>query len=349
MTRSSINIIEIDLGGQCDFNCSFCCLTNKKNNHHSNADNLSLNKIKDLLTQAKELGAKKVILYNNPDKPNPKTSQINDHIHRLEMNSNVFSKKNIESIPKNSDIIQCLKHKHSCFVTLDGNVYPCTGLSLIIGNIHKDTLSKILTDSEIIENLKNHESMIKGPCRKCSQFANCYGCRGRAFALTGDYLASDPLCPENQDKLDQITYLPMKVDDLVPQKKGMRVVSTLLNLEERYAKVESIFSNKSPFVKNDGSLEEVAYMEVMAQSAAVMNGFSKFDTGSPPPGGFLVGGQKINIYKKSYTNEKLIIDIYKTAKFGNFGILTATIKRGDAIIAEGEIKIFQNDGENNEI
>ncbi|MCP3901575.1 MAG: hypothetical protein GY707_17850, partial [Desulfobacteraceae bacterium] len=172
--------------------------------------------------------------------------------------------------------------------------------------------------------------------------------RARVYSLTGDYLGSDPLCPENQDKLDLITYLPMSVENLIPQKSGMRVVSNLLEIGERYAKVESIFSSKSQFIKNDGSLEEITYMEIMAQSAAVMNGFEKFDTGAPDPGGFLIGGQKINIYAKTYAEEKLSIDIYKTAKFGNFGILTAEIKRGHDLIAEGEIKIYKNDGVQNE-
>ncbi len=128
----------------------------------------------------------------------------------------------------------------------------------------------------------------------------------------------------------------------------MRVVSNLLEIGERYAKVESIFSSKSQFIKKDGSLEEITYMEIMAQSAAVMNGFEKFDTGAPDPAGFLIGGRKINIYAKTYAEEKLLIDIYKTAKFGNFGILTAKIKRGDDLIAEGEIKIYKNDGVQNE-
>ncbi|MCK5311842.1 MAG: SPASM domain-containing protein [Desulfobacteraceae bacterium] len=310
---------------------------------------LSPSEIINLITQADDLGAKKIVLYNNSKNPYPDIPKITDHIIKLNITSEILSDQSIESPPKDPVSIECLKHKYSCFVTLDGNIFPCKGLPLPIGNIHKDTLSKILTDSEIIENLKNHTSMIKGPCRQCNKFLNCYGCRGRAFALTGDYLASDPLCPENQDKLDKITYLPISVESFIPQKQGMRVVSTLLNIEERAAKVESVFSDKSPFVKKDGSLEEVAYMEIMAQSAAVMNGFSKFDTGAPPPGGFLVGGQKINIYKKSYIKEKLIIDIYKTAKFGGFGILSAIVKRGNETIAEGEIKIFQNDGESNEI
>jgi radical SAM protein with 4Fe4S-binding SPASM domain len=343
-----IESIEIDLSVKSQHSN---CLIHSLNTEISkqNVSILSLDQIKDLINQANDLGTKKVILYNTNKNPFPDTSEISIHIHKLQMLSDVSSDKVIRSLPQNSVIIECFKHQSSCFITLDGNVYPCKGLPLPIGNIHNDSLKKILTDSEIIQNLKNHKNMIKGPCRECRNFLSCYGCRGRAYALTGDYLASDPICPKNQDKLNKITYLPMKVENLIPQKLDMRVVSKLLKVEERYAKVESVFSSKSPFVKTDGSLEEVVYIEIMAQSAAVMNGFSKFDTGTPPPGGFLIGGQKIHIFQKSYINERLITDIYKTAKFGNFGILTATIKRSNETIAKGEIKIFQNDGENNEI
>ncbi len=43
-----------------------------------------------------------------------------------------------------------------------------------------------------------------------------------------------------------------------------------------------------------------------------------------------------------------MIDIYKTTKFGNFGILTATIHFNNVLIADGEIKIYQIDGIDNE-
>jgi radical SAM protein with 4Fe4S-binding SPASM domain len=339
-----IECIEIDLSSK--------QLANRFSNRFLSSEhqeNLSNKEINNLITQANELGAQKAILYFDPKNPYPDIEKITYHINHLKMVSEVFSNIMVCPLPKGSVVIECFKQKFSCFVTLDGNIYPCKGLPLSIGNIHQDTLGKILTDSEVIENLKNHEAMIKGPCRKCNAFSHCYGCRGRTFTLTGDYLASDPLCPKNQDKLNEITYLPMSVQHLIPQKQDMRVVSTLLKVGERFARVESVFSGKSPFVKSDGSLEEVAYMEIMAQSAAVMNGFSKFDTDAPPPSGFLVGGQKIHIYKKSFVKDKLKIDIYKTARFGGFGILTATVKRGQEIIAEGEIKIYHDNGENNEI
>jgi len=366
MTQSSINkeaaakvilsskiltSIEIDLKGECRFNCSFCHLTNVNALDNLNVNKLSLNEITGLIAQASELGAQKVILFDDPVKQHPDTEEIIKFINEKKMHVKPFS-ADLSCNPSgnhgsgNGDysLIKCLKHKDSCFVTVDGLVYPCVGMPLSIGDIRKTTLKKILRDSEVIANLKNHEAMIKGPCRQCDKFSNCYGCRARAFALTGDYLASDPQCPENCEKLDKITYLPMSVEQLLPQKQGMCVVSKLLKVGERYARVESVFSSKSPFIKKDKSLEEFAYMEVMAQSAGVMDGFEKFDTDQADPEGYLIGGQKINIYAKTYVGDRLIIDIYKTTKFGNFGILTAKIFFKDVLIAEGEIKIYQIDG-----
>ncbi len=340
-----IQNIEIDLTAQYKSKSSLNRCPKQKSKKTDLGENLSTSKLKDVILQAFELGANKILLYNNPTHPHPDTEELTEFITKNGILPDVSTSVALGALPQTPCVIKCLKHKYSCFVTLDGDVFPCKGLPLPIGNLHDKPLKKILVDSEIIQNLKNHESMIKGPCRKCNKFSNCYGCRARTYALTGDYLASDPICPENQDKLHKITYLPMGVENLIPQKLGMRVVSSLLSVEERFARVESLFLEKSPFVKKDRSLEEVVYMEIMAQSAAVMNGFSKFDTDTAAPGGFLIGGNKINIYKKSYIKEKLITDIYKTAKFGNFGILTATIKREDEIIAEGEIKIYQTDGE----
>ncbi len=324
MDKGHISSIEIDLGGA---------------RHTQTSENdLSLDEITDLVTQAEKCGAQTIILLNDQLLP-PETLDI-------------INSKNIEILSvtatqncamENGTAINCKKTHDSCFVARDGIVYPCGGMQLGIGNIRKTALKKILTDSEVIQNIRNHTQMIKGPCRGCKKFTHCCGCRGRAYNLTGDYLASDPICPENQNKGDKITRLPMATRHLIPQEQGMRVVTTLVKVGERYGRVESVFSLDSPFIKKDKSIEEMAYMEIMAQSAAAMHGFEKFDTGAENHGGFLIGGQKINIYTKAFAKEKLITDIYKTTKFGNFGILFATIKRGDDLVAEGEIKIYENE------
>ena len=89
---------------------------------------------------------------------------------------------------------RCLRHKFSCLVTSVGDVTPCVGVTLPLGNIHRQTLKAILANSQVLKDLKNHRQTIKGPCSTCDMADGCYGCRGAAYQLTGDYLASDPLC-----------------------------------------------------------------------------------------------------------------------------------------------------------
>lgn len=94
---------------------------------------------------------------------------------------------------------KCMRHQVSCLVTATGDVMPCVGVTIPQGNIRHNRLASILKNSEVVNNLKNYRQMIKGPCRSCEKAAECYGCRGAAYQLTGDYLASDPTCWRNAD------------------------------------------------------------------------------------------------------------------------------------------------------
>ncbi len=96
----------------------------------------------------------------------------------------------------------CLRHQFSCLVNSQGDVMPCVGVAISVGNIRKNKLADIIKESEVIRNLRNYGEFLKGPCRSCEKAEYCYGCRGTAFQLTGDYLSSDPLCWKNykQDK-----------------------------------------------------------------------------------------------------------------------------------------------------
>ncbi|WP_028584013.1 radical SAM/SPASM domain-containing protein [Desulfogranum mediterraneum] len=92
---------------------------------------------------------------------------------------------------------RCMRHQVSCVVTASGEVMPCVGVTIPLGNIRQTPLGEILATSQVIADLKNYRQTIKGECRDCEQAAECYGCRGAAYQLTGDYLASDPTCWRN--------------------------------------------------------------------------------------------------------------------------------------------------------
>jgi radical SAM protein with 4Fe4S-binding SPASM domain len=92
---------------------------------------------------------------------------------------------------------RCMRHQVSCLVTATGEVMPCVGVTIGLGSIRRQPLATILETSEVIANLKNFRQTIKGQCRDCDKAEICYGCRGAAYQLTGDYLAADPTCWRN--------------------------------------------------------------------------------------------------------------------------------------------------------
>jgi radical SAM protein with 4Fe4S-binding SPASM domain len=95
----------------------------------------------------------------------------------------------------------CLRHRFSCLVLANGDVMPCVGVAIAVGNVRENSLTSIIRNSEVMRDLRNHEHTIKGPCAACDKADECYGCRGAAYNLTGDYLASDPMCWRNAGKV----------------------------------------------------------------------------------------------------------------------------------------------------
>ncbi|MCW4018835.1 MAG: radical SAM protein [Candidatus Bathyarchaeota archaeon] len=75
----------------------------------------------------------------------------------------------------------------------NGDVYPCTFLPITVGNIRERSLTDIWFNSPVLNQLRQR-NLLKGKCGECQYRSGCGGCRGRAYACTGDYLESDPVC-----------------------------------------------------------------------------------------------------------------------------------------------------------
>ena len=80
------------------------------------------------------------------------------------------------------------------FVSNRGYIYPAGFLPLAAGSVRSTTLAAVYRDSPIFRALHTPGSF-KGKCGVCEYSTICGGSRARAFASTGDPLASDPFCP----------------------------------------------------------------------------------------------------------------------------------------------------------
>lgn len=79
------------------------------------------------------------------------------------------------------------------FVSHRGEIYPSGFLSISAGNVRTNELGDIYREAPLFLSLRD-SSMLDGKCGACEFNNLCGGSRSRAYALTGDYLASDPRC-----------------------------------------------------------------------------------------------------------------------------------------------------------
>jgi len=94
----------------------------------------------------------------------------------------------------------CLAGQLISLIDVDGNVLPCSYFPLAAGNIREKSFKEIWQRSELFHDLRNFKAY-KGRCGSCEYVNVCGGCRARAYAVSGDYMAEEPYC----------TYVPARM------------------------------------------------------------------------------------------------------------------------------------------
>lgn len=231
---------------------------------------------------------------------------------------------------------KCLRNTYSCLVNYKGDVFPCVGITKKIGNIADLPLRVILETSHVIQDLKNFRNMIKGPCRSCDQLDSCYGCRGAAYQLTGDYLASDPLCWRNADKLDQIISLPVNAENYLPHKAPMTMVEQIIDVGP-ISSVGMKIRDDNRFLDTTGKLDRAVIPELVAQAGSAVDTF-RFNGRIRP--GFLAFGHNVKIHHDLMMNDQLVIAFSEETSLENWHTLNFTItNQHNSICATGEVTV----------
>jgi radical SAM protein with 4Fe4S-binding SPASM domain len=234
----------------------------------------------------------------------------------------------------------CKRHLFACHVTPCGTIFACVGVTIPLGNVRSKSLREILELSEVLENLRDFESKVKEPCHTCSQTSGCYGCRGAAYQLTGDYLTGDQLCWKVNGT--PIETLPVSVIGLVPHGKSMRMIDRIEKIEERQAITTFAITADNILVDESGRLDDLAFIEMIAQSFAASHGFHLSPEERKRHRGLLLGVKELVVTGEARVGDVLTIDLRKVTRFGAFGVVEGEIFRQDGTrVARGEVKIWR--------
>jgi len=87
---------------------------------------------------------------------------------------------------------------HAVIIESNGDLYPCRRANIAVGNIFKESLAEIETNSLVYQRVRQskQKDLINSQCGDCDRFkGDCGGgCRAMAFAIKGSLAAEDPQC-----------------------------------------------------------------------------------------------------------------------------------------------------------
>lgn len=94
----------------------------------------------------------------------------------------------------------CLGGITFMFVSHMGEAYPCGYLEEFAGNVREEGPEKVWKESPVFRRLRDY-SQLQGRCGACEYVRVCGGCRARARAIHGDYMAEEPYCVYEPKKM----------------------------------------------------------------------------------------------------------------------------------------------------
>jgi radical SAM protein with 4Fe4S-binding SPASM domain len=86
----------------------------------------------------------------------------------------------------------CPAGKYYCRITPEGDVTPCPYMPVAAGNLRQASFADLWREADVFADLRDPK--LGGRCGACEFSKVCGGCRCRAYATHGDYLAEDPAC-----------------------------------------------------------------------------------------------------------------------------------------------------------
>ncbi len=134
--------------------------------------------------------------------------------------------------------------------------------------------------------------------------------------------------------------LPTPAEPLVPHCGTMSLIDTLLVAEEGRGLCRTTLCKGHLLLGDDGLMDRCGFVELGAQAHAVSEGYHLARAGLPFPVGYLVGVQSFECLADAREGDELTIETESLGTFEGFGVVQATIRRGEETLAQGRIKLY---------
>ena len=109
----------------------------------------------------------------------------------------------------------CPAGTHYMGIRPNGDVTPCPYLPVFAGTLRQSSLQDLWTSSGLFNDIRRRTSL-GGRCGDCEMNGHCGGCRARAYGMTDDLMAEDPLCTHTPGKFAGSPLLAVQSPPMTP-------------------------------------------------------------------------------------------------------------------------------------
>lgn len=135
-----------------------------------------------------------------------------------------------------------------------------------------------------------------------------------------------------------MTYLPAKIEGMIPHKPPMLLVHELLSCTEQEALVRSKPGAESMF-SNGSHLDRIVGIEMVAQSYAALRAWLAAKQGKSLTTGYLVGVQRARL-KDLPLAKHLNIKVCTVGEFEEFAIAEGEVYCDELLLSEVRLKLW---------
>jgi predicted hotdog family 3-hydroxylacyl-ACP dehydratase len=138
--------------------------------------------------------------------------------------------------------------------------------------------------------------------------------------------------------------LPADTEAFMPHRSPLRLVQSLLRVEDDYAEAQTILNPGDVGVGPDGRVEATVLLELVAQTYAAAQGYQGRDSGQPADLGYLVGASDFRIERRPRAGSPLLIRIKSSCSFESFYLVEGQVLCEDQAVAGGTLKVWVQRG-----
>jgi predicted hotdog family 3-hydroxylacyl-ACP dehydratase len=133
----------------------------------------------------------------------------------------------------------------------------------------------------------------------------------------------------------------MDIEALIPHRDRMRLIGAVLSVDEEKAVTSATAADSWPLFA-DGAVDVLVTIELVAQTAALMEGWKRQQSKRGGTVGWLVGIKAAEFRKMRIpVNEQLVTEVRRSYALEGYAVFAGTVSIGSETVATMRIQAFR--------